>query len=66
MPLQRALQRTLQQTGKGSLLPDNGVSGGTPDPGPEIPNYAVVNRDGSYVLNRDGAYLVADPTPRTS
>lgn len=31
-----------------------------------IPNYAVVNRDGSYILNRDGSYLVADPTPRTS
>lgn len=42
---------------------DYGVSSGSDN---TPPNYAVVNRDGSYIVNRDGAYIVADPTPRTS
>jgi hypothetical protein len=31
-----------------------------------ILQFALVDRDGAYILDRDGAYIIADPTPRTS
>jgi len=41
-------------------------NGGAAGGGPSIPDNAVVDRDGAYILDRDGAYIIADPTPRTS
>lgn len=41
-----------------------GASGGGGEPA--IPDNAVVDRDGAYILDRDGAYIIADPTPRTA
>ena len=43
-------------------ITDEGSGGG----GDPIPENAVVDRDGAYILDRDGAYIIADPTPRTS
>ena len=40
----------------------SGVWGGDTPP---IPDYAVANLDGNFIINRDGSYIVADPTPRT-
>lgn len=49
-----------------SVRPTLGSGGGASGGGETIPDNAVVDRDGAYILDRDGAYIIADPTPRTS
>jgi hypothetical protein len=60
------LSRGVTRSTRAALSRAIGSDGGSGSGGESIPDNAVVDRDGAYILDRDGAYVIADPTPRTS